>query len=54
VVDANGDKINRLNELEIIDEHRRYVFANQFLYNDIHMIDLDTGKCVKSWNLKEL
>lgn len=54
VKDQQGQFIENLNELEFVTAHPRYIFANQFLYNNIHMIDLQTGNCVKTWNLKEL
>lgn len=54
VKDQQGQFIERLNELEILSAHPQHIFANQFLQNNIHMINLETGNCVRTWNLKEL
>ena len=57
VMDKNGNEISNINEMEIIRNDERssnYIFVNQFLTNYIHLIDLRSGMCVKSWNMEEL
>ena len=61
--------MDKLNELEVIQKEvksldpierreqlkrNKYLFANRFTYNTIHMIDLDKGIAVKEWDLSEL
>ena len=58
VVDSSGNSIIYLNELEIINTSEknlsRYIFANAFQSSNIHMIDLETGIAVTTWDLDEL
>lgn len=57
VRDQNGQEVRNLNELEIILTNMttvQYMFANQWLSNLIHLIDLKTGIIVKTWDFKEL
>jgi glutamine cyclotransferase len=46
-----------LNELEVIqtnDTTKKYIFANEFQTDNIHLIDLESGQVKKTWNLEEL
>ena len=57
VKDKRGKPIKNLNELEIIKTNwatEAFMFANEWLTDYIHMIDLKTGVVVKTWDLREL
>jgi len=63
VTDHDGNPIDNLNELELIDDHpdreiknhlARYIFANVWQENCIYMISLETGRVVAKWDFEEL
>ena len=54
-VTKDGHPVSYINEMELIpDADGRYVVANIFTSNDIYMIDLETGKVVKTWDMSSL
>lgn len=55
VTSQAGYPVSFINELEMLPEaDGRYLVANIFSSNDVHMIDLQTGKVVKTWNFEQL
>lgn len=49
------DRVTSINELEALPQHNgRYLIGNIWQYDDIHLIDTDTGKIVHTWNMGEL
>ena len=54
VMDQNNKPLSRLNELEIVHTNNiteKYMFANEFQTNHVHLVELASGKVVKTWNL---
>ena len=39
------------NRLEMRNSPTRFIFANIFMQNQVHLIDLWTGKSIKEWDL---
>lgn len=53
-MDQNNKPLSRLNELEIVHTNNiteKYMFANEFQTNHVHLVELASGKVVKTWNL---
>mmetsp|Transcript_8583 Transcript_8583/g.14492 ORF Transcript_8583/g.14492 Transcript_8583/m.14492 type:complete len:141 (+) Transcript_8583:900-1322(+) len=66
----NGAKLSNINELEILQKEvnqyasqelvelqlrrQKYIFANQFLKSDVHLINLETGVVQHTWDMSHL
>lgn len=51
VTDKNGKPVRFINELELVGD---YIYANILPLNVIAKIDINTGKIVNVWDMKEL
>jgi len=49
---ASGEKIDKLNELEIVAD--KWIFANMFTTNKILQIEIGSGLVLAEWDLSAL